>query len=389
MFIDYVHQLAITEIVLLVHMAGNIAAIYTIAGWMAGYVSRQKGYWSSVPSFLLAAFIFGIPVAFGCSIVASSGSDSVTEILVKVAEAEALIVAMFTAIHGNQTNLNEMKEKLDSFPGWQYWFDGDKQSQLLTALRVAIARDKARNVPAISATQTMLIAALSNANALAHLQGIPTNSSEANRLAGKIFLWSASTVVLALINRIIFERTMPGVALVHHGLAHITRCGNEQQSTLQVRIARWRNPDHRRLFQLADALEKCIYPLRRRVSHADFDAISTGFSALALAVRNEAARFTSEGKLRPEVLSWMCITLAVNTNPVQSAKRIAGILRNEVAQVQPLPQSRISDILGRVNDALAQNTRIFVALAVIFVVAYYVATGNLAKLFEFLGSTVV
>lgn len=386
MFLDYVRGLVGVEIVLLIHMVGNIGAIYTIAGWMAAYVSRQKGYWSSIPYLLFASLVFGTPVAFGCSLVASKSSHAVTEVVVGIVELELLVVAIFTAIHENRTNLNEMKEKLDSFPGWRYWFDGDKQTQLVTALRVAITRDKSRNVPAISAGQIILLAAAANADTLRHLQEVPTNSPEGNYIAGRIFLWIASIVMLALINRIICERAMPGMTLMHHSLAHITRCGNEHQPALYLRIARWRNPEHRRLFQLADALEKCIYPVRRRVSRVDFDTVSTAFLALALAVRNEGARFSSERSLRPEVLSWMCITLAVNTNLVRSAKRVAALLPNEVSLVQPLPKSRVSDILGRINDALAQNTRAFVVLAAILVLAYYLATGNIAKLFEFLRS---
>lgn len=389
MLIEYARQLVGIEIILLIHMIGNVAAIYAMSGWKAKYVSRQTRYWSSIPSFLRAALFFGLLAAFGCSMVIPSGSRSVAEVVVQVIVPEAaLLFMMFNADIENRTRLNDMKEKLDSFPGWRYWFDGDKQSQLVSALRVALTRDRANDVPFISAAETMLIFALMHMETLARIQGIPPNTPEANHFLGKILFLVTSTTVLARINRVICERAMPGVALMDYGLAHITRLGNHYHSSLHLRISRWRNPEHQRLFQLADALEKCIYPVRRRVSRVDFDTISTAFSALALAVRNEAPRSTPEGRLRPEVLSWMCITLAVNTNPVQSAKRVAALLPNEVTLVQPLPKSRVSDILGRVNDALAQNTRAFVALAIVFVVTYSLATGDLAKLFEFLKSAV-
>lgn len=385
MFIDYARQLASIEIVLLIHMAGNVTAIHAMSGWMAKYASRQARYLSSIPSFLCAALFFGLLAAFGFAIVIPSGSHSAAEVAVQIAVPEAtLLFMMFAANSENRMSLNDMKEKLDSFPGWRYWFDDDKQSQLVSALHVAITRDRARDVPFTSAAETMLVFALSHMDTLAHTEDIPPNAPEANYFLGQVFLFVTSTAVLARINRAICERLMPGAALMDYGLAHITRPG--RYSALHLRISRWRNPEHQRLFQLANALEKCIYPVRRRVSAVDFDTVSTAFSALALAVRNEAVRFSSERSLRPEVLSWMCITLAVNTNPVRSAKRVAALLPNEVSLVQPLPKSRVSDVLGRVNDALAQNTRAFVALAAIFVLAYCLATGNIAKLFEFLRS---
>lgn len=151
-----------------------------------------------------------------------------------------------------------------------------------------------------------------------------------------------------------------------------------------LKISRWRNSEHRQMFQIATAIERCLPQLRQRLSSSDYQDVVASYLGLTSMLRECVLR-ASNPALRMDVLRWAAVALVLNDDPVLAARRLKKFVN--VDKDASLPErGRLTRAATGINRAIESAMKPVGALAAISIVGYYMASGQHDILLNFVKS---
>lgn len=367
-------------------MAAFLAANLFLCGSLAGEVARlslRKGrlwrYFFLAP-FVLAAMC--IPAASIAYVHLDKVGDQAFRELILVAAGGSCFLA-FAMFSG--ANPSRARQNADRSHAWTSWIDGDVFKKKEGSIRLAAAHRNTSEMIVVTTMQASIAMLWQvHENVLPYHEKSPEHTNVlvlalVSVVAPGVLMWltirlsnhfnSHRALIAACLSKIIFENEDKA---------------NRDESFV---ISRWRTGEHRYLFFVADALERCLPRIRKRYPKEQYKQVSQAYGALAQEIRNEATRVRTN-KGRVGVLLAAATTLPMNDDLVATCKRLPKILTVEVEQLENEQSSRLGRALMLVDDALARHSRVVMALGVVALVVYFLLTGQIDKLAGFVQTKV-
>jgi hypothetical protein len=155
------------------------------------------------------------------------------------------------------------------------------------------------------------------------------------------------------------------------------------KSKNDFRVARWRNPYHRKCFLLAKRLERCLPGVQRRLDPSDGLLVTTTYSQLATALRRAGARASKDdtASKRIDDLVAASFGLLVETNLPQAAVRIRHLLRDE-PEPTPISHNPLRRYLVSASAAIQQHWPTVKTVGFLLAIAALIASGEIRRTVE-------
>lgn len=262
---------------------------------------------------------------------------------------------------------------------WRHWFDGEGHLKLFHCLRISGFRKNIRLGMSAGPLNELVIGNY-------RFIDFESDPSLVKLNVASNFAVSLTTAVLtSIFLNYIIKWLTPVSGLIATCFVSSTSTSSELGSqTGGFGMARWRNPVHAPLFNLARVIERCIPRLQKRLSADDFQMVAVAYLDLANHLREQAVRPTGHAPSRLDVLYTMSATLAVNDDIIRSARRISHIVPSKHSQY--VKYSLASRWLSAINAALENNNKAIGLFLVVIVIAYQLSYGGFDHLVEFLKS---